>query len=268
MTEGALAAILHCARLSPGIEPAAAEHPAIRRLRDGLKPQAERVGNLAVIPISGALMRRPDPWEMAWGEAEDTDSIRALVDQVSADSDVAGILLDVDSPGGYLTGGPELADAVRSARARKPVVAWTGGMAASLAYWVASQANEVIASRSAAVGSIGVYIALLDYSRLFEAFGVKLELFRNREGTLKATGIPGASLTEPQRDHLQEVAQTTFGQFKAAVRSARPDVTDEAMKGQTLAGAEARKAGLIDRVGDRTFALSVLRGLVRKQATT
>lgn len=269
LAEGALAALIHQSHLLAEAsvpEPQAAEHPSIKRLRDGLRPAAERNGNLAVVPVQGALLRRPDPWEQAWGEAEDTDAVRSLVDQVAADSDVAGILLDVDSPGGFYGGGPELADAVRAARSKKPVVAWTGGTMASLAYWVGSQANQVVASRSAAVGSIGVYIALLDWSRLYEALGVRVELFRNREGTLKAAGLPGTSLSEPQREHFQERAQSAFAEFKRAVRSVRPGVPDDAMKGQTLNGTEAKAAGLVDRIGDRSFALSALRSLVRQRA--
>lgn len=261
LLEGALAAILH----QPGSEPAAAEHPALTRFRDSLKPQVERAGNIAVVPISGALARRPDPLEMAYGAIEDSDAIRQLVAQAAADPEVGGILLDVDSPGGFYTGGPELADTVRSTDRKKPVVAWTGGMMASLAYWVGSQASQVVASRSATVGSIGVFIALYDVSKMLDAAGVKLELFKNREGSLKAAGLPGTSLSESQREHFQERAQVAFEEFRRTVLAARPGVPDDAMRGQTFTGAEAKSVGLVDRVGDRSFALSVVRSLIRER---
>lgn len=260
--EGALSVLLGW--LAP--EPQAAEHPFLKGLRAKLQPQVERVGDVAVVPVSGALARRPDPWEQALGNFEDTDAIRALVDQAAKDDSVTGILLDVDSPGGFYGGGPELADAVRSAAKAKPVVAWSGGLMASLAYWVGSQATEVIASRSATVGSIGVVIAQYDVTRLFEAFGVKVELFKNREGTFKAAGLPGTSLTDAHREHFQERAQTAFEEFRKTVLTARPGVPAEAMRGQTFTGSEAKGIGLVDRVGDRGFALSVVRSLVRRRA--
>lgn len=262
LLEGVLAAMLR--EGSP--DPFAAEHPILKAMREKLRPQIERAGDLAIVPVSGALARRPDPFEMAWGDFEDTDAIRGLVDQAASDADVSGILLDVDSPGGFYTGGPELADAIRSAGRRKPLVAWTGGQMASLAYWVGSQAHQVVASRSAAVGSIGVFIALYDVSKLFDAFGVKVELFKNREGALKAAGLPGTSLSDAQREHFQERAQAAFEEFRKTVLAARPDVPASAMRGQTFTGAEAKGVGLVDRVGDRAFALSVLRSLSRERS--
>lgn len=266
LADGAIAAMLQLG--AARLEPQAAEHPYLRKMRDGLKPMVEMAGNVGIIPVNGALMRKPDPFEMAWGGVEDTDTLRHLVDQAAADPNVSGILLDVDSPGGFYSGGPELADAVKAARASKPVVAWTGGMMASLAYWVGSQADSVIASRSAAVGSIGVYIAIPDTSKMYEAFGIKVELFVNREGDLKAAGMPGTSLTDPQREHFQGRAQTAFVEFRRSVKTQRPGVTEEAMRGQTLNGTEAKNAGLVDRIGDRTFALAVLRGMIRQKATS
>lgn len=262
--EGSLTAFVRRAGLAG--DPKLAEHPVLKQMRERLSPQIERVGNLAVVPIVGALTRRPDPFEMAWGDVEDSDLLRGLVETAGNDPEVKGILLDIDSPGGFYGGGPELADGVKSAARRKPVVAYSGGLMASLAYWVGSQAHQVIASRSATVGSIGVFTAVLDVSKLYEAMGVKLELFRNKEGTFKAAGIPGTSLTEDQRAHLQTRTDALFVEFKRAVKSHRQGVPDEAMRGQTFYGSEAKEHGLVDRVGDRSFALAVLRSMVRDRS--
>jgi len=198
-----------------------------KAIRSGSQPRAEQgVGDTAVVPVAGALARRPDPFELACGTFEDTDVLRDLVDQAAQDPQVRSMVLDVDSPGGFYGGGPELANAIRTASATKPVVAWTGGMMASLAYWVSSQADQVVASRSAAVGSIGVYIAAYDLTRLYESVGVKVELFKNREGDLKAMGVPGTSLTEAQRGHLQDPAQSCFNGFTAAVRHRRAELPE------------------------------------------
>jgi signal peptide peptidase SppA len=263
LQEGALNAFVRRAGIVG--DPKLAEHPGLKDFRQRLAPQVERLGDVAVVPIVGALARRPDPFEMAWGDVEDTDAIRGLVERVGSDPDVSGILLDIDSPGGFYGGGPEMADAVKNAARRKPVVAYTGGMMASLAYLVGSQANQVVASRSATVGSIGVWTAIIDVSKLYESMGVKVELFRNKEGTFKAAGMPGTSLTDEQRAHIQGRTDALFGEFRRAVRGARVDVPDEAMRGQTFYGAEAKAQGLIDRVGDRSFALSALRSLIRER---
>lgn len=253
--------------LGGGTEPLAAEHPYLKKLRDGLKPQMERVRDVAVIPVLGALARRPDLGELAYGEAEDTDHLRALVSQAAADPEVRGILLNVDSPGGYYGGGPELSDAVRAAASVKPVVAFASGQMASLSYWVSVGATAIVASRSAAVGSIGVYIAAYDFSAYLEKFGVKVEVFKNSEGTLKAMGVMGTSLTDEQRSYLQGRAQAGFDEFRKTVLDRRPNVKADAMKGQTFTGPEAKAMGLVDRVGDMDFAMSVLRREIRTRGT-
>ena len=259
LVEGALAALLR-------IDIEAAEHPGMKNLRERVMPQMERVGSLAIVPVTGVLARKPDPFEMAFGGVEDTDAVRSLVETAAADPDVAGILMEFDSPGGFYTGGPELADAIRAADAVKPVVSWTGGQMSSLAYRAGSQASQVIASRSATVGSIGSYIALYDVTKLLEGFGVKVELFKNREADFKAAGLPGTSLTDAQRSHLQTRAQDGFDEFRRTVKATRGAVPEDAMRGQTFNGIEARKVGLVDRVGDRPFALSVLRQQIRQRA--
>ena len=123
--EGVLAAWLSLPR-ADSMAPQAAEHPTLKGLRARLRPEIERVGDTAVIPVSGALARRPDPFELAYGAFEDTDFLRDLVDQTARDPGVRSIMLDVDSRGGFHGGGPELGDAIRTASASKPVVAWTG----------------------------------------------------------------------------------------------------------------------------------------------
>lgn len=248
------------------LDPQAAEHPYFKRLREGLRPQMEKMGDVAVVPVMGALVRRPELIDLAYGDAEDTDQVRAMVAQAAADPEIKGILLNIDSPGGFYTGGPELADAVRAADQAKPVVAHTSGMMASLAYWVGSQASAIVASRSAAVGSIGVYITVYDFSAYLERLGVKVEVFKNTEGSLKALGVMGTSLSDEQRDYLRGRAQAGFNEFRKTVRATRPDVKDEAMQGQTFNGSEAKSMGLIDRVGDLNFALSVLRREMRFRA--
>jgi len=189
--------------------------------------------------------------------------IERMIHAVAADDTVEGVLLDIDSPGGFVNGTPELGDLVARLAKIKPVVSHTSGMAASAAYWIAAQAPTVIASRSAIVGSIGVYAALYDLAAYYAEMGVKVEVFTNKEATFKAAGLPGTSLSDEQRAHFQARVQRDFTEFKAAVNGPRPQVGPEAMRGQTFNGIEAKKLGLVDGVGDRAFALSTLRQKVK-----
>jgi len=203
---------------------------------------------IATIPVFGVLARRPDPLEQAFLGIEDSAAIYDLVTQAIADPEINGLLLHIDSPGGMHTGGPEIAEAI--ARSPKPVVAFSDGAMASLAYLIGSQADEIVTTSSAAVGSIGSFITVPDFSRLYEAAGVKMNVVRNEAGKFKGIGVKGTAVTEDQLAFLKDRAESAFRVFEKFVKTARPSVPTEAMQGQWFTGAEGKKLGLVDRLGD------------------
>ncbi len=132
---------------------------------------------------------------------------------------------------------------------------------ASLAYWIGSQARAIVASRSAIVGSIGVFTTVTDYTQYLAAAGIKVEVIKNKEADYKAAGVPGTSLTDAQRSYLQDSVQASFQEFQAAVTLKRR-IEAAAMRGQTFNGLKSKSAGLVDAIGDRSYALSILRSLL------
>lgn len=171
-----------------------------------------------------------------------------LVSFASEDVDtVRGIILDVDSPGGLLDGIPELARVVAEASRTKPIFAWANGTMASAAYWAASGASAIYARPSAEVGSIGVYLAMYDLSRMYEAAGVKVDVFAS--GPYKGIGIEGTSLTDDQKKYLQESVNRIFRMFAEHVRRER-SVSDDVMQGKIYLGEDAIANSLADETAD------------------
>jgi signal peptide peptidase SppA len=209
-------------------------------------PEPENDNGLAVIPLHGVMMRRPDAIARFFG-ACDTEAVRESVELAAGDRSVGAVLLDIDSPGGTINGTPELAAAVRNASLRKPVYAFSAGMLCSAAYWVASQADAIYAAPSARVGSIGVLLPVIDRSEAYAKAGIKVEVFA--AGKFKGAGMPGTSLTDDQRHWIQQGVDETWGQFKEAVRSRR-NVPDEAMEGQHFAAGAAANHGLVSALAD------------------
>jgi signal peptide peptidase SppA len=244
------------AALLEDFDPMLAEHPMLKAMRDQHRPKMTMAGGgVAVIPIEGVLCRKPSVIELSLG-AEDIANVLDMVNKVANDPNVKAAVLNIDSPGGFVTGGPEVADAVARMKKSKPCVAWTGGSMCSLAYWIGSQASEIVSSRSASVGSIGVYTALTDTAKAAEMAGLRVEVFANKEGIHKGMGIPGTSLTPEQRDYIQSRMQSSFDDFKAAVTATRGPLKAETLRGQSFSGQKARLAGLVDRLGDLSFAIA------------
>jgi len=203
---------------------------------------------VAVVEISGALMKGLDPITAWFYGCASTDRVQAALSELAASDDVVAVVLKIDSPGGMVIGIPELGGQIAALAATKLVVAVTDLQACSAAYWLASQATFFYTTASAQVGSIGTYIALYDYSEYLAQMGVKLELFKR--GKFKAIGVTGNPLDDDARAFLDETVGRTNDQFLAAVRSKRANVADSTMEGQWFDGAQAVDLGLADKVVD------------------
>jgi signal peptide peptidase SppA len=197
---------------------------------------------VATINITGPLLPTTDEFDRVMLGATSLDEVRSTVESAAADPSVTSIVLNIDSPGGTVRGTPEAADAIYEASKIKPVRAHTSGTMASAAYWLGSQATSISMTRSASVGSIGVMVPHIDQSKRAEMLGVKVELFTT--GKFKAAGFPGTSLTESQRELIQERIDQVFGEFKSAVTRQGRKIPAEAMQGQTFYGPQAESLGL------------------------
>lgn len=201
---------------------------------------------LATIPVVGIVGHRIGMLEKTCGVVDVRD-IRQNVKVALENPFVETILFDVNSPGGTVTGVPELADYIAQATKIKKTIAFTDTLMASAAYFLMAGCSEIISTPSADVGSVGVYQALLDVSKLYDDLGVKVELFK--DGEYKAMGIEGIPLTDKQRELLQSDVNKISLMFKEFVKQYRK-VSDETLQGQTFMGFDAVDNGLIDGVID------------------
>ncbi|HEV2210847.1 MAG TPA: S49 family peptidase [Verrucomicrobiae bacterium] len=216
--------------------------------------QMEIIDGVAVVPITGLIGKGLDAYDKFWG-ATDVDDVDDDLDEAEDDDQVRAILLDIDSPGGMVTGTPELADRIQAVN--KPIFAFTAGQACSAAYWLAAACDGIFATRSADIGCIGVYSTFLDLSEMAKKLGIKVQVFSS--GAYKGMGMPGTSLSSAQQQMIQERIMEIAQMFYDHVQAARPDVIDDDMQGQWFKGAAAAARGLIDQVvSDRDQVLAML----------
>ncbi|WP_232014464.1 S49 family peptidase [Cereibacter sphaeroides] len=110
---------------------------------------------LAVVPVRGILTPNMAQYERWFGWAT-YHGLAETMAHLAASEDAAAIVLEMDSPGGLVTGIEAAAEAIAAAAAVKPVHALVSPLAASAAYWLASQASEIVMTPGAVAGSIGV----------------------------------------------------------------------------------------------------------------
>lgn len=204
---------------------------------------------IAVLSLWGSIVPHADVMtEMSGGTAIDT--WRAQFEELAADPSIGTIVLNVDSPGGAVDLVSETAAAIREARKTTHVVAVANTMAASAAYWLSSQADDLYVSPSGQVGSIGVYMAHQDLSGMLEQEGVKMTLIS--AGEHKVDGNPFEPLSDETRAHLQTMVNESYRSFVADVAAGREvDVsTVEASYGQgrMFMAKQALAAGMVDGI--------------------
>lgn len=220
--------------------------------RIGGKPPAKDdrvVGAVAIIPVYGVMIPRADMFSEISGATSVTRLI-ASVRSAAENPQIGSILLDVDSPGGSVFQIPELAAEIRKARESKRVVAVAGGYATSAAYWIASQADEFVASPSAIVGSIGIYTTHVDWSRFNENLGVAVTYIH--AGDYKVERNSDEPLTDEARAAAQTIVDDIYGEFVGEVAGgrgvSREAVLDEFGQGRVFTAHAALKRGMVDRV--------------------
>jgi signal peptide peptidase SppA len=212
---------------------------------------------IGVVAIEGPILRKPDLFARIFFGATGSEDIGAALREAGSRDDIKAVFLNIDSPGGTVAGTPELAAAVASLNKQKPVYAFSSGLMASAAYWVASQASAIYATPSAQVGSIGVVQAVIDNSAALDKAGIKVEVFS--VGKYKAMGAPGTPLTDDQRELISSNLAEIAGEFHTAVLAKGRSIPAEAMEGQTFSGRQAQRYNLAGMVPDRAEAMRRLR---------
>jgi signal peptide peptidase SppA len=211
----------------------------------GVAPKPYVVDGIGIIPVVGVIGKGLSPLEKMMG-AVDINDLSDQVDAMAADPAVEKIAFQVSSPGGTVTGVEELANKIRNLG--KPTMAYTDSEMASAAYWISSASDKVTASPSSTVGSIGVYMAIPDYSEAAKMAGIKMVVIKS--GKFKGAGIEGTSLDEGQLGNLQAGVDTIHAEFKEAVNMKRKMVKAESMEGQTFSGKQAAAQGLVTGLAD------------------
>jgi len=147
-------------------------------------------------------------------------------------------------------GTAELAQEIYDSRGVKPIIAQIHSLAASAAYWLASQADEVIVTPSGEAGSIGVYTIHEDISKMLGQEGIEPTVIK--AGRNKLEDHPYGPLSEEAQATIQGRVDQSYNAFIRAVAPGRRvgvgTVNDRFDQGRMLGAEELVQRGMADRV--------------------
>ncbi len=178
---------------------------------------------------------------------------REALRKAEGDSDIAGVIIRINSPGGTVAASDTIYHEITSFKQRKkiPVNAYIMELCASGGYYVASASDRIIATPTAVTGSIGVIAMKFNVEGLFSKIGVSEETYKS--GPKKDFWSPFRPSTEEEKKMLQDIIDKLYVRFVEVVSANRQKVlTEQEVKtladGRILTASGALEARLIDQV--------------------
>ncbi|MBE0131786.1 S49 family peptidase, partial [Citrobacter amalonaticus] len=185
--------------------------------------------------------------------------------QAMSDPGVDGILLDMDTPGGMVSGAFDCADIIARLRDIKPVWALANDMNCSAGQLIASAASRRLVTQTARTGSIGVMMAHSNYGAALKTSGVEVTLIYS--GDHKVDGNPYEKLPKDVRADFQARIDATRQMFAEKV-AGYTGLTVQAVldtEAAVFTGQESIENGIADELVNNTDALSVMRDALDKR---
>jgi protease IV len=205
--------------------------------------------NLAEVAVEGPITRDGG---RRFPSGPGTTPIDDVVEQIGAadeDSNVEGLLVKLNTPGGEVVPSDDVRRAV--AEFDGPAIAYATDVCGSGGYWIASGCDELFAREASLVGSIGVIGSRVNAADLADRVGLEYE--RLAAGEYKDAGVPLKEMEENERAYLQGLIDDFYGQFVERVAEGRELSEEEirATEARVYLGEEALELGLVDAIGTR-----------------
>ncbi|MDC4167611.1 signal peptide peptidase SppA [Photobacterium damselae] len=207
---------------------------------------------IAVVIASGAIIDGPQRPGTTGG-----DTTAELLREARFDNNVKAVILRVDSPGGSAFASELIRNEVDALqKAGKPVVVSMSSVAASGGYWISSSADKIIANPTTITGSIGIFAVMTTFEKGLN----KLGIYNDGVGTTPFAGV-GVTRALPQGvgEIFQLGVDHGYQRFIGLVSKYRHmslAQVDKIAQGRVWTGADAKRLGLVDELGDFDTAIS------------
>lgn len=238
ITEEWMETVIEIAKREGDIEAVASK---VSERLDGTETAYYR-NNVAIIPVSGPIFPKANLFTQISG-ATSVEVLATDLTKAIEDDEIESIILNVDSPGGHITGINEMANMIRSYGLIKPIHGYCGGTAASGGYWLLSACSSVTIDKTTRLGSIGVVVAMRPKSPddPIEIVSTASPLKR-----VDYTTKEGKAVVVEELDALAEVFISSVASFRGVTDSV---VKKDFGKGGILVGEHAVAVGMADKIG-------------------
>lgn len=199
---------------------------------------------------------------------------RSLVNDIKRameNSNIAAIVLRVDSPGGDALASDYIAEVMRQNRGKKPIIVSQGAVAASGGYWLSMYADTIVANPGTITGSIGVISSWIYDKGLKDTIGINTDFVKIGKFAdmgypfqlpILGLGLPLRNLTSEERKLFENYINDAYGEFTKKVAEGRRTTVDKIepyAQGRVWSGIDGKQNGLVDVLGGLNDAIEIAR---------
>jgi len=212
---------------------------------------------VGVIRIEGAIeMSSPSG---PFANPSGAEAVIKRLGEMEKDSSIKAVVIRINSPGGTVAATQEIYEKIWKLRKKNIIlVASMGDVAASGGYYIASACNYIVANYGTITGSIGVIVMSPNLKRLFDKFGIQMNVIKS--GKYKDILASNRDMTPEERSLLQEMIDLSYNKFIKDIALGR-NMNQEDIRpvadGRVMNGETALKNKLIDQLG--TFEDAILK---------
>jgi len=212
---------------------------------------------VGVIRIEGAIeMSSPSG---PFANPSGAEAVIKRLGEMEKDSSIKAVVIRINSPGGTVAATQEIYEKLWKLRKKNIIlVASMGDVAASGGYYIASACNYIVANYGTITGSIGVIVMSPNLKRLFDKFGIQMNVIKS--GKYKDILASNRDMTPEERSLLQEMIDLSYNKFIKDIALGR-NMNQEDIRpvadGRVMNGETALKNRLIDQLG--TFEDAILK---------
>lgn len=174
------------------------------------------------------------------------------LEKILNDESIKGVIMEANSPGGGVYESEKIANKIKEIKKERNIPFYTsmGQVAASGGYYISAPTDKIYAANETITGSIGVIMSGLNYSGLFEKYGIGYDVVKSAE--LKDIGSPYKQRTEKEKEVLQNLINTSYDRFVKIVSEGRKmdeNTVRTIADGRIYDGSQAVNNGLVDEIG-------------------
>ncbi len=177
-------------------------------------------------------------------------SMRRSLQEARKDKNVKAIVLRINSPGGNALTSELIWREIEMTKKAKPIVVSMGDYAASGGYYIACNSNKIYAEANTITGSIGVFGILPNFSEAAKKIGLNVEQVKTNTNASEYS--PFRPLDDNYKGFAQEGVEKIYATFVNRVSAGRKltfEQVDAIGQGRVWSGQDAKKIGLVDKIG-------------------